>query len=231
MTTIIGDQAGQISRVLRMKPGNHLVVLDNTGYEYEVELSRVNNHIVIGNILNKQLSINEPRFSWTLFASPLKRENFEWLLQKCTEIGISRFIPTISSRSVINKQEWSQKIIRWNKIIQEASEQSTRGRLPILDPPLNFYDALKLAQTHNLACIPWEGEKNFTLHQFLSSNSGQLTSGNGAIMIGPEGGFSEDEISSAKTYGIHSVSLGKRILRSETAAIFASAWCMGYDDA
>jgi 16S rRNA (uracil1498-N3)-methyltransferase len=154
-------------------------------------------------------------------------------LQKCTEAGAASFTPVISSRSrVQDRGEMDRKRVRWEKIVREAAEQCERGRVPELCPALTFELACRQAsQDQRLALIPWEGErfsiKPRSLRQALSglpetvdisSHTPQV-----ALLIGPEGGFSGEEISTARQHGIIPVSLGRRVLRMETAAIIATA--------
>jgi 16S rRNA (uracil1498-N3)-methyltransferase len=215
------DLSRQISLVLRLKPGAEVIVLDGKGSEYSVKLRDVSASNVTGDILSQKLTTSEPAIRVTLLLCLTQREKFEWILQKCTEIGVAAFIPVISSRSLVQgNREVAGKFERWQRILREASEQSHRGLIPELRSPLRFEDAVALPEFQS-SCrlIPWEEEKSQGLHEALSGNQ----SANVTLAIGPEGGFSEGEIAIAKKAGYLPVTLGPRILRMETAAITAAA--------
>lgn len=222
-----GKQANQISHVLRMRKGDSIIVLDNTGWEYRLILENISHHEIIGLIQEKNKNLSEPELNLSLYTSLLKHDHFEFVLQKCTEIGVRHFIPFLSERTISNRQEWSGKNQRWIRIIQEASEQSGRGIMPTLSSPIDFYSAIQDAGQFNQALIPYEKEVNMSLSKTLTNISAQ-TSNSIAIFIGPEGGFTEAEVESALVMGIQSVSLGKRILRAETAAIIASTLTLNH---
>ncbi len=210
--------AHQIRNVLRMKSGARLIVLDNTGWEYEVELTEIEKTSVRGFIHEKRAAGGEPNTAITLYQCLLKKDNFEWVLQKCTEIGVSRFVPVISQRTVITQVK-ANKLDRWERIITEAAEQSRRGRIPELAEPLDFTAALDDLRA-NCALIPWEETTDTTLRAALAA---QTTLSSVALFIGPEGGFDPTEIAQAEEAGVQPITLGSRILRAETAAVVASA--------
>ena len=219
---ITGWLVHQLRDVLRLKADDHILVLDNSGWEYEVQLKRLSIERVSGKIVGKHLSQTEPRTRIILYQALLKSSKFEFVLQKCTELGVAAFVPTICDRCVLGNlaETTSGKIMRWERIIQEAAEQSGHGRLPLLHPPLLFRQACEQASGFSL--MPWEGEKSVALQTVLkeqaSAGSGPLSV---SLFIGPEGGFSDAEVDLARSYGIKHVSLGNRILRAETAAVAA----------
>ncbi len=220
-----GGFSHQICTVLRMKPGDLIVVLDDTGWQYEIELVEATRRKVTGRIVNKSLADGEPEIKITLYQSLLKKDRFEWVLQKCTEVGVTEFVPVISSRTIPHKSK-SSKLERWQKIITEAAEQSHRGRLPRLHQPLTFKQALEHSRQADVRLIPWEQEKVHDLHSTLKSLPNRHPANHPqsiAIFIGPEGGFEKDEIMYAHSRGIVPVTLGARILRAETAAVVAVA--------
>ena len=215
-----GGQAHQIVRVLRMTPGEHIIVLDNSGWEFELVLKEVNEKQVIGSLLEKRLCDQEPKSQLTLYQSLLKRENFEWVLQKCTELGVSQFFPTLCERTV--RQDQVGKLDRWGKIVREAAEQSGRGRLPTISTPLRLSTAVAQARNYDCALVAWEEERAFSLGQAVGELAERTAPVKIALFIGPEGGFSAQEIEIARSHGIQPVSLGKLILRAETAAVAAA---------
>ena len=217
------EVARQLKQVLHQHEGQVVIVLDNQGLEYEVKLVSFQAHAAQGQIQIRRTAQGEPTFKLALFLCLSQREKFEWMLQKCTEVGVNAFTPVISSRSLVQEpEEACKKYPRWQKIIQEAAEQSGRGRLPMLFPPLSFEQAVRESQINNRnACLLWEGERTHGLRQALNGifpGQTQL-----ALLVGPEGGFSETEANLAVNSGLSSVSLGARILRMETAALVASA--------
>lgn len=214
----------QIGRVLRLRAGDPVVVLDNRGLQAEVELTGVSSEQVTGRILLRSPVRGEPEARLTLYLGLTQREKFEWMLQKCTEVGAAVFVPLVTQRSLIQDgREVERKRERWETILREASEQCGRGRIPELRAAVQWNDAIKDAVGgHDLAVVAWEGEHTLRLRAGLavlhSRPAPRL-----AIMIGPEGGLSEEEINSARAAGVKPVSLGARILRMETAAVVAAA--------
>lgn len=216
---LIGEQARQVALVLRLRPGERVVVLDNTGWEYEVQLTAVTRDQVIGEVVDRRTAVGEPSIHLTLYMALLKREKFEWVLQKGTEVGVSRFVPVITQRTLAQDAEIKPgKQERWQKILTEAAEQCRRGRIPALAAPLKLADALA-QHGAEMALIPWE---NATAVGLKSALSGTIPA-SAALFIGPEGGFAPEEIALATQHHVRPVTLGKRILRAETAALVAAS--------
>jgi 16S rRNA (uracil1498-N3)-methyltransferase len=215
------ETAHQIYSVLRLHPGQAVVVLDNLGHAYTVQLTQVSDKTTSGNIIDVQPILGEPACHLNLYLCLTQREKFEWMLQKCTETGASSFIPVISSRSLVqNLAEVNKKATRWEKIIQEAAEQCGRSLIPELKPVLNLAQVVQ--QGHSTRIILWEEEHFTSLHQALSALSPEVEQ-EISLLIGPEGGFSPEEVRAALQSGWKPVSLGPRILRMETAAVVATA--------
>ena len=249
-----GEVAHQVSRVLRMSVGDEITLLDNSGREYSVQLTMFNKTTVEGSVLSVRETQTESSLELTLYQGLLKGEKFQWVLQKGTELGVSRFVPLISLRTVIQGQERLERTRypRWLKIITEAAEQSGRCTLPELKPPISLHEACDQVHGHSTSIMPWEEETTTSLRSVLrhlltpksyfSSRpipspltgegqgegefpppSNSLPPGEGElkvnIFIGPEGGFDEEEVDYARSQRIVPVSLGRRILRSETAAL------------
>lgn len=211
----------QIAQVLRLKPNSEVIVLDGNGTEYRVQLLDVSSKQTIGQVLDTQPTGGEPVTQVTLCLCLTQREKFEWMLQKCTEIGASAFVPVISSRSLVQSlQEVQSKYERWQKILCEAAEQSHRGKIPRLELAVKFSQLMATPPVQNTCrLIPWEDEKGTPLRRALMSNQSK----NIEILIGPEGGFSAQEVGQAKSGAFVPVTLGARILRMETAAMTATA--------
>jgi 16S rRNA (uracil1498-N3)-methyltransferase len=216
----------QISTVLHLRAGQRVIALDNAGSEYELELEIVAPRSTEGRILATRPALGEPRTSLSLYLGLTQREKFEWMLQKCCEVGASEFIPVVTSRSLVQSlEEGNSRRDRWQRILQEAAEQSGRGRIPSLAAPLRWDEALRSFQARALpGLIAWEGEKTLELAAALGqAGLAQAASPRLALFIGPEGGYSEEEVAQARAAGLAPVTLGRRILRMETAAVVATA--------
>ncbi len=192
--TLSGDAARQISRVLRARPGDCITVLDDSGWEYAVTLEAVGPSRVEGVITERVLGRGEPRVEVVLYQALLKTDRFEFVLQKGTELGVSRFVPVFSERSVprpkIGKSEVARQA-RWRKIIVEG-----------------------------MVVIPWEEESRTGLRAALLGWAAEKDRPSSvSVFVGPEGGLTEQEVGYAREQGILPVTLGDRILRAETAGI------------
>jgi len=215
--TITGEPLHQISYILRLKPTDRIIVLDNSSWEFEVEIERITKEQVKGKVVSRKPGQGEPGIKITLYQALLKSDKFELVLQKGVELGVTAFIPFISERCVTRKESAS-KIERWRKIIQEAAEQSERLILPVLLPPISFDEASRSVKQP--ALLLWEEEKCVSLKQTLQNppfkDAAELS-----LFVGPEGGFPESEKELAEQNGIAIASLGHRILRAETAGLAA----------
>ena len=210
-----GVPAHQIRVVLRMRAGARVIVLDGAGWAYEVALTEVGAREVRGVIVEKRPAGGEPRAQVAVYLSLLKKDRFEWALQKCTEIGATRFVPIHCARTVIPLASVSaKKLARWRRILTEAAEQCGRGRVPELDAPRAFADALADVPRYDRALLPWVGERTRALGEALVVGTGAV-----ALFVGPEGGFTPQEVATAQEAGALGVSLGPRVLRAETAAV------------
>lgn len=212
--------AHQIRNVLRLRPGSPILVLDNSGAEYEVVLRQVDKQQVVGEAIAKRPCPNEPSTHLTLYQALMKRDKFEWVLQKGTEVGVSQFVPVVTQHSLVQDVDIkASKQARWHKIITEAAEQSRRGCIPELQPPQTLSQALA-DHPNQPGLIAWEEAKGLTLREVLTG--GERPS-HISLFIGPEGGFAAEEVEAAQAAGLQAITLGKRILRAETAALVASA--------
>jgi 16S rRNA (uracil1498-N3)-methyltransferase len=213
-------QVHQVHNVLRMKEGEHIVVLDNTGFEYEVELLDISKKKVTGKIIEKRLSAGEPKAKLTLYQSMLSREKFEFVLQKCTEVGVSRFVPVVTHRSIVRDTAMKEgKLERWRNIIMEAAEQSGRGSIPELRTPIDYNQAIVETEDYDMSLIACT-KRGRELHGSLAL---VREDGYVSLFIGPEGGFTDEEVELCLEEGAMPVTLGRRILRTETAGVVASA--------
>jgi len=216
------EQAHQVRQVLRLRPGDMIVVLDGQGMEYEVKLATVSHSEAVGQITSSRAAAGEPVVQLTLFQSLLVREKFEWVLQKGAEVGVTEFVPILTSRGIVRTREIDEgKHDRWRRIVTEAAEQSHRGRVPKIDQVITFSDAVSQLTGFDHCLIAAPSQETKGLRDALLGVPGKDASI--ALMIGPEGGFTDEEVAMACEKGAVAVGLGPRILRTETAAVVASA--------
>ena len=218
------DIAHQIRHVLRLNQDDLVEVLDNSGKVYCVRLSIENSSdLVSGLVVDIKEGQTEAKIPVVLYFGLTSREKVEWVLQKGTEAGVADFQPFISERTLVQSPELpSRKVERWEKIILEAAEQSRRNRLPELCLPVAFTKCLEEATVENsMNLMAWEGAES-KAQPFKGALEGYQT-GSIGLFVGPEGGFSQAEVTLAQSAGCRIVSLGQRILRMETAAILFPA--------
>jgi len=217
---VLRKQAHQIRDVLRLKEGEYITLLDNEGWEYEVSLTKVGRNEIKGEVIEKRKAKGQPRVKITLYQAMTAREKFEWVLQKCTEVGVVKFVPVITERSIVRDCKIKQnKMERWRQIIQEAAEQSHQGRMPDISPPVTFEKAIEKIDGYGCKLIASPAAESSNLRNCLKG----FNCGEAALFVGPEGGFTKDEIKMCVEKGARAFSLGERILRTETAAVVASA--------
>jgi 16S rRNA (uracil1498-N3)-methyltransferase len=212
---ITGQDAHHLTRVLRVEPGQKFEISDNLQvYLAEVETARKD--LVRFRILEK-IDAAAPVIHTALFASLIKFERFEWLIEKATELGVSAITPVRAERSEKGLEAAALKrLARWKRIAREASEQSRRARLPDIEAPVDLADVLRSCNGYAL------GEAE--LRPILSALPEARQAGDRvALLVGPEGGWTERERAAIAAAGWTVVSLGGEILRAETAAIAALA--------
>ncbi len=212
----------QISKVLRLQIGEEIILLDGDGFEYVVRLLKIGAHEVQGEILKRHINPNEPLLKINLFQALIKKDNFEWVLQKCTEVGVTSFVPLKCERT----EKENINVERFKKILREAAEQSGRALVPQLQETQDFSRALRravLLQAPNIILHP-TGEliKDFCKHKDLFEVN---------IFVGPEGGFTDVELDAVRELraggrDVQIISLGSRILRAETAGLVAAAYLL-----
>ena len=224
---ITGTEAKHISRVLRMQPGDMLILFDGSGVDCIGTITRIGAESVVVDIIERKPSDRELPVRIVLFQAVLKSDHLDYAIQKCTEAGVYRFMPFISERCEKRPDEKAARklVERENRIALEAAKQCGRSIVPEVTDILPFREAAKAAcSLGGTILVAYEDEKKRTLKRALKkAGSMQI-----ALFIGPEGGFSKEEISVLKEYGAVSCSLGKRILRAETAGLAAAAM-IGYE--
>ena len=222
--------AHQVRDVLRIAIGEQLVLFDNSGDELLCTVTQSNRGNVEVLFDERRPGKPEPRTNIILCQGLLKSARFELILEKGTEMGVSSFVPTLCRRSTSGLEEAGpKKIERWQRIIQEASEQCGRARVPALQKIRTLSDVLKELPADALALMPWEEEHALSLYATLHAARAAADKGTATlphtvvIIIGPEGGLTPEEATLAIQHGVKVVTLGTRILRAETAALLTVA--------
>lgn len=220
---IKGSDVNHIKNVLRLTVGKEILISDRQGYEYECIIRDIDADIVTAQILNRILNHTEPAVETILFQSLVKGEKMEFVIQKSVEIGVTKIVPLVTQRCVVkleSEKKLNNKIERWQKIAESAAKQSKRGIIPEVCMPMLLKEAVAFTkQQLGVGCIPYENEQSHHIKVFLQSIDAKSI----GIFIGPEGGFTEEELALASSSGIKPITLGKRILRSETAGLVTLA--------
>jgi 16S rRNA (uracil1498-N3)-methyltransferase len=214
-----GEVAHQIARVLRLRPGERIVVFDGSGREWIVRLTDVAPAAAAGEVEAERANSAEPRLRLTLYQAVLKGDNMDYVLQKGTEVGVAAFAPVVTERTIARSVD-DRKLARWRRIVQEAAEQSGRAILPPVAPPLPLADACRRFATGPALAL-WEEERTIGLGEALGRLPRPWSSL--ALLVGPEGGLAAGEVEQARAAGALSVSLGPRVMRAETAGLVAAA--------
>lgn len=219
-----GDVSYQLRTVLRARPGARVLLLDGVGSEYLAELEDLHGDRARARILDRRPAAGEPAVFVTVYAALLKSQHLEWVLQKGAELGVSAFVPMVTRRTVVRDVgRVLKKRARWERILREAAEQCRRARIPHLSDPLPFADACHAAASgHECVFMPCVG-RGIGLGQAVREAGARAGRSRLALLIGPEGGYDEDEVQFAVESGVQAVSLGPRTLRAETAALAAAA--------
>ena len=216
---ISGGDVNHIKNVLRMHPGEEIAILDGSGMEYRCEIESISDEI-LGKVLEAKKTEAELSVRLLLFQGLPKKDKMELIIQKAVELGVSEIIPVLTKRTVVkleDKKKEQKKLERWQAIAEAAAKQSGRGIIPKVCEAVKFTEAVKQAGELDEALIPYElAEGMDEARERIRGLHGKRTIG---IFIGPEGGFEEEEIALAAKAGIHPITLGKRILRTETAGL------------
>lgn len=218
---IEGEDVKHISKVLRCKIGEELEICDNDNNEYICEITDIDKSFVSLNILEKVDIKRESDLKIKVYQGLPKGPKMEMILQKLTEIGVHEIVLVQTKRSVskVDDKKEDKKLERWERIIYEAAKQSKRGKIPKLRGILSFKDALEDMKNNDLNIAPYENERTKSIKQAIKGVNVNTM----GIFVGPEGGFEECEIEAIEEIGGKSVSLGPRILRTETASLVASS--------
>lgn len=216
---IIGQDAIHIKKVLRLKNDTLINISDNEKNTYECVIQEINDEQIKCRILSKKEENNENNINITLFQGIAKFDKMDYIVQKATELGINSFYPTITKRTVVKLDDKSKdkKVQRWQIIANEASKQCKRTCIPKIENVIFLKDICNLVSTYDIILLAYENDNNY-LKNILKKINKEIS--NIAVIIGPEGGFEQEEVDMLlKNNNIYSISLGKRILRTETASI------------
>ena len=223
---ITGKDVNHIKNVLRKKQDDLLNVCNSdTSQNYEVKILKLFDDRIICKIISNKVSNSESELNLTIYQGLPKADKMELIIQKCTELGVKEIVPTIMKRSVVKLKEKDKenKINRWQKIAEVAAKQSGRDFIPKINNIINFNQIDH--QKYDRVLVLYENEDKLSIKQVINELKNEKIL-NLAIVIGPEGGFDEKEIQDLSKPNISIVTLGKRILRTETVALVVSGILM-----
>jgi len=239
LVVLNGDEAHHLIRVMRARPGDQIIVSDGLEREVLAEITELNKDTVEARIVEQLTMTHEPAVRVTVAQSLPKGDKLETVIQKGTELGAEGFIPFVSQRTIVqyDARKEAKRLERWRKIAKEAAEQAHRNRVPEVAEPVRWAGIMQLVDAYDLVMMCYEKvdhteELRPLLQQFRHEHD--IRYGRDGreptilLIVGPEGGFAEQEAEQATAAGIQLVGLGSRILRTETAAMVGLA-CIMYE--
>ena len=215
--TISESDHSHITRVLRLGPGDSITVFDEKSFEYEGRIKNISTENIEMEILDSRRAGSEPELELNLFQAVLKGNKMDRVVRETTQLGVSGIFPVVSQRTLVRS---TAKAARWNRIALESTKQCGRTAPPHVAEPSDFASSLGIRNESEIKIILHENRTD-SLGNYMDSAGGRARSVN--VFIGPEGGFSEEEISLARENGYAPLGLGKRILRAETASVVGIA--------
>lgn len=224
--TITGGDVNHIRNVLRIKIGEQILISDGRGRDYYCRISDIDSEQVVADIEDVCDNFAELPVEVTLFQGYPKSDKMDLIVQKMVELGVHRIVPVFTARTVVklDAKKAAKKTERYNLIAEAAAKQSGRGLVPEVLSPVTFAQAIKMASELDMNIIPYEEAEGLEYsRRVISDIQGKKSLG---IFIGPEGGFSRDEVEQAMAAGAKSITLGHRILRTETAGLAVMAIVM-----
>ncbi len=223
--TITGEDVNHIKNVLRMKAGEKIRISNQQGRDYYCEISEVTDTFVQADILNEDAASTELPSKIYLFQGIPKGDRMETVIEKAVELGVYEIIPVAMKYCVVklDAKKEAAKVARWQKQAEAAAKQSKRSIIPKIHPVMSYKEAVEYAMQCDVRLVPYENERGMqgTREALSTIKAGTSVS----VMIGPEGGFAEDEIAQVKD-SMQVISLGKRILRTDTAGIAVMSMLM-----
>lgn len=216
---ITGGDVNHIKNVLRLKNGEHIVVSDGRGRDYTCRIAQIGTDVVICNIEDINDNFAELPVEVTLFQGYPKSDKMDLIVQKMVELGVHRIVPVFTARTIVklDQKKAAKKTDRYRTIAESAAKQSGRGIIPEIAEPVSFAEALELAKELDMNIIPYEEAEGMEqARRIISGIRGHRSLG---VFIGPEGGFAREEVEQAQAIGAECITLGHRILRTETAGL------------
>lgn len=222
---IQGEDVKHILKVLRLKQGTVISINNCVGQEYIGEIISADKKEVLVKIKEEVLLNNESPIQVFLFQGLPKSSKMDLIVQKATELGVKEITPVITERVVVKNEIGEyKKLDRWQRIALEACKQSKRSLIPTINSPIEFGKLIELLKNMDLIVVPYENQEGYGIKKVIQGLHREIKKV--GIVIGPEGGFEEEEIEKLKELGAHIVTLGPRILRTETAGFVCAALIM-----
>jgi len=216
VAVIEGDDVKHIIKVLRLQEGEEVSINNCEGEEYLGEISNTDKRFVEVKLKERIELNNESPIKVYLYQGLPKSSKMDLIVQKATELGVSEVVPVITERVVVKSELGEfKKVDRWQRIALEACKQSKRSLIPAVRTPIEFEELLRALKEIDLIVVPYENQEGYGIKQVVKNIDKEIKTA--AVIIGPEGGFEEEEIERLKSLGAHIVTLGPRILRTETA--------------
>lgn len=216
---IVNEDYNHIANVLRMKNGDSVLITNKKSQEtFNCKIEKITANEVICNIINVENKNVEMNVNVDIFQGLPKADKMEYIIQKCVELGVHKIIPVNMKYCIAKIKDEEKKNIRWNKIAEVAAKQCKRNVIPKIEKSININQLCCELKNYDLVILAYENEENITIKTVLKENKNAK---NIAVIVGPEGGLSADEVLMLKDEGAKVVSLGNRILRTETAPIAA----------
>ncbi|MCL6559436.1 MAG: 16S rRNA (uracil(1498)-N(3))-methyltransferase, partial [Firmicutes bacterium] len=214
-----GGDVRYLTRVLRLGPGDAITVLDGQGRVFAGIIKAIGKGYVSVALTREIDRDTGPAVKVSLFQAIPKGDKMDSVIQKATELGADRIVPMVTERVIVRLEDAkaAKRVERWQRIAKEASRQCGRALVPVVEPMLSLEAALERIPPGSVSIMPWEGEEETSLRRFLHGVNPHPR--RVSIFIGPEGGFGLAEVEAARAKGVSTVSLGRRILRTETAGI------------
>ncbi|MDO4939203.1 MAG: 16S rRNA (uracil(1498)-N(3))-methyltransferase [Lachnospiraceae bacterium] len=218
---ISGDDYNHLSHALRIQPGDDILVSDGNGRDVIAAVAEITDREIIADIIRENASEAELRCRIVLYQALPKSDKMDFIIQKCVELGVAEIVPVETARCIVklDAKARDKKVERWQKIASSAAEQSQRSRITKICPVMRFKDAIKDACKLSRCVMPYEHKDGRSELKSLLEDARESKSDSIGIFIGPEGGFDEKEVEIAASNGIEPISLGHRILRTETAGM------------
>ena len=230
--SITGEDARHISFSLRARPGEEYVLCDTCNYEYHCKIVNISSEEVILELVEKKVCQAEPDVKVTLFQALVKGDKFDAVVQKAVELGVHKIIPVISERCISrpDSKQLEKKIERWQKISKSAAMQCARSYVPEIADAVEYKKAIDMIKSADCGFICYEAEPHEAMKIIFEKCNSEKKAESYSFFVGPEGGISQAEADIAARSGLPLASLGKRILRTETAPLCVISSIMFFSD-